>query len=94
MAIAALKPFNQPVRPGLPAPRLVDETDFGGPSQVPNQVPNQVRDQQRALAATFTAPHAHPRFRAVTFSLLTLASVGMWAAIIAAIVHVGQMVHP
>jgi len=88
MAIAARQPFIESVQPGVaaPVPRLTDDSDLGGR--------NSVQDQQRALAAAFTARHAQPRFRAVILSLLTLASLGLWAALIAAIVQVGRMVQP
>jgi hypothetical protein len=88
MAIAARKAFSEsaPVRVWRPAPRPADETDLAGPSAVQNH--------QQALEAAFAARNAHPRLRAATLSLLTLASVGLWAAIIIAAIHVGRMVTP
>jgi len=86
MAVAARKTLFQilPPRKQRPAPRLANAADPAHPSAV--------HAQQDALQAAFTARHPHPRFRAIVFSLLILASFGLWAAIIAAAIHVGQMI--
>jgi len=88
MAAAARKTFLEPVpaRLARPTPRLAGENDRGGPSAV--------HQQQRLLEAAFTERNANPRLRAVSYSLLAVASIGMWVAIIGAAVHVGHMVHP
>ena len=86
MAVAARKAFLESVPARASPPRLADESDLGG------RIP--VHDQQRALEAAFATRNAHPRLRAVTFSLLTLASLGLWTAIIAGAVYVGRMVNP
>jgi len=88
MAVAARKAFSEsvPIPASGPAPRLADETDLAGSTPV--------HDQHRALEAAFAQRSEHPRLRAVTFSLLTLASLGLWAAIIAGAVYVGRMVNP
>jgi hypothetical protein len=86
MAVAArqrLFESAQP-RPAPPAPRLAGSADQARASQV--------HTQQEMLEAAFTGRHEHPRLRAVTLSLLVLASTGLWAAIIAAAVYVGRMV--
>ena len=88
MAVAARKAFFEPVQTPVarPAPRLAGENDKGGPSAI--------HEQQRLLEAAFSERHANPRLRAISYSLLTVASIGMWAAIIDAAVHVGHMLRP
>jgi len=89
MAIATRKAFfeaAQPRIPAPPAPRLAQSDDQARASQV--------HIQQETLEAVFTGRHQYPRLRAVTLSLLILASAGLWAAIIAGAVYVGRMVTP
>jgi len=88
MAVAARKAFLQPVptRVTRPTPRLAGENDRGGASAV--------HEQQRLLEAAFTERHANPRLRAISYSILTVASIGMWIAIIDAAAHVGHMLRP
>ena len=88
MAVAAHKRSFEPAqpRPEPPGPRLAQSADQARASQV--------HTQQQMLEVAFTGRHEYPRLRAVTFSLLILASVGLWAAIIAAAVYVGRMVNP
>jgi hypothetical protein len=88
MAVAARKAEfqSEPAGVARPAPRLAEDTDFAGPTAV--------HAQQRALEAAFSGRHAHPRLRAVSYTLATLACFGVWAAIISAAAHVGRMVHP
>ena len=88
MAVAARKAVFEPVqaRAARPVPRVAGENDRGGPSAV--------HEQQRLLEAAFTTRHANPRLRAVSYSVLTVASIGMWVAIIDAAVQVGRMLHP
>ncbi len=88
MAVAARKAFFEPVqtRASRPAPRVAGENDKGGLSVV--------HEQQRLLEAAFTERHADPRLRAISYSILTVASIGMWVAIIDAAVHVGHMLRP
>jgi len=88
MAVAARKALFEAAQPRVatPAPRPADETDAGPTSPV--------HDQHRALEAAFAARSEHPRLRAWAYGLLTLASLGLWAVIITAAIHVGQMVAP
>jgi hypothetical protein len=73
-------------RPTPPTPRLAGAADQARASQV--------HTQQQMLEAAFTGRHEHPRLRAVTLSLLILASASLWAAIITAAIYVGRMVNP
>jgi hypothetical protein len=91
MAVAARKRLLEPAQPcpaqpAQPAPRLAQSADQARASQV--------HTQQQMLEAAFTARHQYPRLRAVTLSLLILASAGLWAAIITAAIYVGRMVNP
>jgi hypothetical protein len=89
MAVAERKGFfeaAQPRIPAAPAPRLAQTGDQARTS--PAHI------QQETLEAVFTGRNQYPRLRAVTLSLLILASAGLWAAIIAGAVYVGRMVSP
>jgi len=87
MAVAARKTLVETFQPREPAPgpRLANATDQAAPTEV--------HDQHRLLEAAFTERHAHPRLRAVSYSALVLASLGLWTVIISAAVHVGHMIH-
>jgi len=88
MAEAARKAYFESVQPRrkTPAPRLAEAADLARSSAV--------HDQHRQLEAAFTARNHHPRLRAISYSLLVLGSLGLWAVIIDAVIHVGRMFHP
>jgi len=86
MAVAKRKTNFETFEPraARPALRLANATDQAAPTAV--------HGQQRVLEAAFTERHAHPRLRAWSYSLLALASIGIWAAVISGAVYVGHMI--
>ncbi len=85
MASAARKLVVDATFTEAPSLRVADARNL---SQTPS-----VHEQQSRIAAAFAERPRH-RMRAVTLALAGLACTGVWAAIIAAAIHVGGMAHP